>query len=45
MFFEYFEKKRKINKTIRELKNLSDRDLNDIGISRYDIVNVARNGR
>jgi uncharacterized protein YjiS (DUF1127 family) len=29
-------------KTLRELSALSDRELNDIGISRYDIEDVAR---
>jgi uncharacterized protein YjiS (DUF1127 family) len=28
--------------TVRELSRLSDRDLHDIGISRYDIDAVAR---
>jgi uncharacterized protein YjiS (DUF1127 family) len=28
--------------TIRELNRLSDRELNDIGISRWDIPNIAR---
>ncbi|HEY8565371.1 MAG TPA: DUF1127 domain-containing protein [Beijerinckiaceae bacterium] len=28
--------------TVRELAQLSDRELDDLGISRYDIANVAR---
>lgn len=28
--------------TIRELNRLSDRELNDIGISRWDIPNIAK---
>jgi|APCry1669191812_1035378.scaffolds.fasta_scaffold00465_13 uncharacterized protein YjiS (DUF1127 family) len=32
----------KIKNTVRELNALTDRDLNDIGISRYDIPRVAR---
>jgi uncharacterized protein YjiS (DUF1127 family) len=30
--------------TARQLKALSDRELSDIGISRYDIAQVARRG-
>ncbi|WP_083861347.1 DUF1127 domain-containing protein [Microvirga lotononidis] len=29
-------------KTVRELAQLSDRDLADLGIARYDISRVAR---
>ena len=29
--------------TVRELSQLSDRELNDLGIVRYDIHYVARN--
>jgi uncharacterized protein YjiS (DUF1127 family) len=28
--------------TVRELQQLSDRELDDLGISRYQIENVAR---
>lgn len=28
--------------TVRELDNLSTRELNDLGISRYDIPRIAR---
>ena len=28
--------------TVRELSHLDDRELNDLGIVRYDIPNVAR---
>ena len=31
-------------RTRRELSMLSDRELNDLGISRSDIKNVARHG-
>lgn len=31
-----------IKKTIRELNGLTDRDLRDIGLSRYDIEMVAK---
>jgi uncharacterized protein YjiS (DUF1127 family) len=30
-------------KTVRELSHLSDRELNDLGIVRYDIDYIARN--
>ncbi len=29
-------------RTLAELRGLSDRDLDDLGISRYDIARVAR---
>jgi uncharacterized protein YjiS (DUF1127 family) len=29
-------------KSVRELSHLSDRELNDLGIVRYDIDNIAR---
>ena len=32
----------RINATIKELRKLSDRELNDIGINRGDIYSVAR---
>ena len=31
--------------TLRELASLSDRQLDDLGISRSDIPSAARNGR
>lgn len=44
MFFkkikEYIDKKSKQSKTFKELHSLSDRELNDIGITRYDIKNL-----
>lgn len=30
--------------SVRELSRLSDRELNDLGISRADILHVAKNG-
>jgi uncharacterized protein YjiS (DUF1127 family) len=33
---------RRYRETVRELSHLSDRELNDLGISRYDIPNIAR---
>ena len=30
--------------SVRELSRLSDRELNDLGINRADIVHVARTG-
>jgi uncharacterized protein YjiS (DUF1127 family) len=35
-------KARMINHTIRELNGLTDRDLRDIGLSRYDIEMIAK---
>lgn len=35
------EEDQKIRETIKELNKLSDRELNDIGISRGDIYSVA----
>jgi uncharacterized protein YjiS (DUF1127 family) len=31
--------------TARQLSNLSDRELSDIGVSRHDIVEIARQVR
>jgi uncharacterized protein YjiS (DUF1127 family) len=39
----YVQKKRKENKTRRELHSLSDRELMDIGIIRCDIDSISRN--
>jgi uncharacterized protein YjiS (DUF1127 family) len=38
---EYKRRQRCVKQTIKELKNLTDRELNDIGISRYDIPRIA----
>lgn len=35
------ERRAQINSTIKELSKLSDRELNDIGISRGDIWSIA----
>ena len=40
-FFEELDRSRKINSTIKELSQLSDKELNDIGISRGMIRSVA----
>jgi len=37
-----FEKWARYQQTVRELKALSNRDLNDLGISRNDINKIAR---
>lgn len=34
--------RRRVNATIRELRRLTDRDLADLGMSRADIVDIAR---
>ncbi len=36
------ERRRRENRTFRELAMLSERDLNDLGISRADIRRIAR---
>ncbi len=33
---------RRYRETVRELSHLSDRELNDLGIVRYDIPSIAR---
>ena len=35
-------KRARYNRTIRELSKLTNKELNDIGISRYDIERIAR---
>jgi len=48
LFIEFFkslkqarERRREVRETINELSKLSDKDLNDIGLSRGDIWHVA----
>lgn len=38
---KYLNQRSVYNRTYNELSKLSDRELNDIGLSRYDIVSVA----
>lgn len=38
----YFERRREVKKTIRELDACSDRELRDLGIFRSDIEAIAR---
>ena len=38
----YHHRKAVIKQTIKELSNMSDKDLDDIGINRYDIPFIAR---
>ena len=33
---------RQFNKTVKEMASLSDRELRDLGISRFDITRIAR---
>ena len=40
-FKEAREQRQKYNQTVRELSGMSDRDLADIGISRFDIKDIA----
>ena len=37
----FFHERRRFRKNLQELRNLSDRELHDIGISRSDIYRVA----
>lgn len=39
--FKYLKQRSAYNQTYRELAKLSDRELSDIGISRYDISAIA----
>lgn len=41
-FLKMREENVKIKETIKELRKLSDKELNDIGIARGDIISVAR---
>ena len=40
--FKYLEMRRAYNRTYRELSKLSDYELSDIGMTRYDIAEIAR---
>lgn len=42
--FKYLKRRQKYLETVRELSMMSDRDLYDIGISRYDIRRIAKEG-
>jgi uncharacterized protein YjiS (DUF1127 family) len=37
-----FNERRRYSETVKQLSNLTDRDLEDLGISRCDIPRVAR---
>ena len=39
--FNALEKRRKFNAACRELRQMSDRELNDLGFSRADIPDVV----
>ena len=41
-FFKYLEMRKVYNRTYRELSRLNDKELNDIGLTRYDIAEIAR---
>ena len=41
---ERMKEERKFEKAMRELYSMSDKELNDIGISRYDIPRIVRWG-
>ena len=38
----YFERRARVNETVRELSEMTDRELADIGIARSDIYRIAR---
>ena len=40
--FSWLKRQEKIGKTVRELSQLTERDLSDIGINRCDIYRIAR---
>ncbi len=40
-FGEGFEKRRQFKNTVRELSALEDRDLDDLGVNRCDIREIA----
>jgi uncharacterized protein YjiS (DUF1127 family) len=40
-----FRNWRRYNETVRELNQLSNRELTDMGINRSDITRIARSGR
>lgn len=39
--FDFLEARKSYRQTIKELNSLSDKELNDIGIGRYDIERIA----
>jgi len=39
-----FSRYKKYRQTVRELSAMTDRELGDIGISRYDIKRIAKQG-
>jgi uncharacterized protein YjiS (DUF1127 family) len=42
--YSWIKRQEKIHNAIRELNNLNDRDLSDIGISRCDISRIVKQG-
>jgi len=42
--YSWLKRQEKVRNAVRELNNLTDRDLSDIGISRCDIHRVAKEG-
>ena len=41
----WLDRQARINRTVRELYDLTDRELADIGLNRCDIYRVARESR
>lgn len=39
---QWLEQRRSFNRTVRELQNLTDRELDDLGVCRADIYSIAR---
>lgn len=42
-FAQRFQRYRTYRTTLNELQSLSERELTDLGLSRYDVRTVARN--
>jgi uncharacterized protein YjiS (DUF1127 family) len=43
--YSWLKRQEKLRNAIRELSNLTDTELSDIGISRCDIPRVAKEGK
>jgi len=43
--YSWLKRQEKVRNAVRELNNLTDKDLSDIGIARCDINRVVREGK